>query len=62
MSADESINCRKASWLLSVAGERPLRDAEKKALKHHLSQCLHCRTFEQQLAFLQKASKLFGSR
>jgi len=62
LSADGSVNCRKASWLLSVAGERPLREAERKALSHHLSQCLHCRNFEQQLEFLQKASKLFGSR
>ena len=57
----EPVNCRKAAQLLSQARERALRDDERKALEHHLGECLHCRDFRSQLDFLHKAAKLFAS-
>ena len=59
MSA-EPLSCRKAARLLSQAQERTLRDEERKALSLHLSRCLHCTSFEGQLAFLRRASRLFA--
>lgn len=52
---DDDLNCRQASRLISLAQERPLADPERVALKHHLDECLMCRTFEEQLLFLHKA-------
>ena len=60
-SATENVNCRKASWLLSVSQERELRADERKALQHHLGLCLRCRNFEAELSFLRKAARLFGA-
>lgn len=57
----ESVNCRKATWLLSVSQERELRPDERKALQHHLSLCLRCSTFETQISFLRKAAKIFSA-
>ena len=59
MAAEEDVNCRKASRLLSVACERPLEAKELQALKKHLDKCLMCRNFEAQLRFLHKASEMF---
>ena len=61
MDADDlaDLNCRNASRLLSLACERPLNGDELRALKQHLEECLMCTNFEQQLAFLHKASKAF---
>lgn len=56
-----TVNCRKASWLLSVARERVLRADERKALRHHLDRCLSCRNFETQVAFLRTAARIFGT-
>ena len=60
MDADEKINCRNASRLLSLACERPLDANELAALKRHLDKCLMCRNFEQQLEFMRKAAKRFA--
>ena len=59
MSADDDINCRKASSLISRACERPLEAKELRALKRHLDACLMCRNFEQQLRFLGKAARKY---
>jgi hypothetical protein len=56
--ADHKLNCRAASRLLSVACERALDEAERKALRRHLDVCLMCRNFEGQLEFLRKAARL----
>ena len=56
---DDDLNCRQASRLLSLAQERPLEEAERQALRHHLDECLMCRNFEQQLDFLRKAMGRF---
>ena len=61
MADDEELNCRQASWLLSVAHERPLSGAEQEALRQHLRECLACENFEVQLRFLREASRRFRS-
>jgi hypothetical protein len=59
MDADEDLNCREASRLLSLACERSLDAGELRALKVHLDECLMCTNFEAQLRFLHKASSGF---
>ena len=59
MDADEDLNCRQASRLLSLACERPLNAKELRELKVHLDECLMCTNFEAQLRFLHKASAIF---
>ena len=60
MAADDEVNCRKASRLLSLACERPLGAQELRALKRHLDACLMCRNFDKQLGFLRKAARKYG--
>ena len=59
MEADEDLNCREASRLLSLACERPLDATELRSLKAHLDECLMCTNFEAQLGFLHKAARVF---
>ena len=59
MEADEDLNCRQASRLLSLACERPLAADELRALKMHLDECLMCTNFEAQLKFLHRAASEF---
>ncbi len=59
MAAEEDLNCRQASRLLSLACERPLDANELRALKMHLDECLMCTNFETQLNFLRKAAGAF---
>jgi hypothetical protein len=59
MEAEDDLNCRQASRLLSLACERPLAADELRALKMHLDECLMCTNFEQQLKFLHKAASAF---
>ena len=59
MDADEKLNCRAASRLLSLACERSLDAGELRALKAHLDRCLMCANFEAQLRFLHKAANAF---
>ena len=60
MDAEDDLNCRQASRLLSLACERPLDAAELRALKVHLDECLMCTNFEQQLSFMHRAAKAFS--
>ena len=60
MAADGSVNCRKASRLLSLSCERPLDSKELQALKRHLDACLMCRNFSSQLDFMRKAAKRYS--
>ena len=55
----EDLSCRKASFLLSLACERPLVADEVRALKMHLDECLMCTNFEQQLKFMHKCAEVF---
>ena len=59
MAADDDLDCRHASKLLSVSWERPLSDAERLALKQHLEACFMCRNFEGQLEVLRQAAERF---
>jgi hypothetical protein len=58
---NETVDCREASRLLSVAYERKLSADESKALTHHLDLCLMCRNFDSQLKFLHTAAERFRS-
>lgn len=59
--ADAALSCRKASELLSRAYDRPLRDDEVEALRHHLDLCLRCRNFGKQLEVIDRAAKRFAA-
>jgi hypothetical protein len=59
VDAEEDLNCRQASKLLSLACERPLDAMELRSLKMHLDECLMCTNFEAQLRFLHKAASVF---
>lgn len=61
MPDDDTLNCRQASKLLSVAHERPLTPEEAEALRLHLQECLGCENFESQLRFLREAARRLGS-
>ena len=55
----DSVNCREASRLLSLAYERRLTAAELTALQSHLDRCFMCRNFDSQLRFLHQASQRY---
>lgn len=55
----DSVNCREASRLLSVAYERRLTPDELQALQAHLDQCFMCRNFDSQLKFLHTAAQKY---
>jgi len=59
MAPEDDLNCRQASRLLSLAGERALTEGEVRALRLHLDECLMCVNFESQLRFLHKAAKRY---
>jgi hypothetical protein len=58
----DSVDCRAASRLLSVAYERPLMPEELAALQVHLDKCLMCRNFESQLKFLHQAAQKYRTQ
>ena len=57
----ETVDCRAASRLLSIAYERELSATESQSLTYHLDRCLMCRNFDSQLKFLHRASEKFRS-
>ena len=59
MEADDDLDCRRASRLLSLAGERPLTAQERAALRRHIEECFMCANFERQLRFLQEAAQRY---
>jgi len=59
MAPEDDLNCRQASRLLSLAGERALTEGEVRALRLHLDECLMCVNFESQLRLLHKAAKRY---
>lgn len=59
MEADADLDCRRASKLLSLAGERPLSAEEAAALRRHIEECFMCANFEEQLRFLREAAKRY---
>ena len=58
----DSVNCREASRLLSIAYERRLTAQELQSLQAHLDQCFMCRSFDSQLKFLHQASEKFRTQ
>jgi len=58
----DSVNCREASRLLSVAYERRLTAQELQSLQGHLDKCFMCRNFDSQLRFLHQASQRFRTK
>ena len=59
MAPEDDLDCRRASRLLSLAGERALTEDEVRALRLHLDECLMCVNFESQLRFLHQAAKRY---
>ncbi len=59
MEADDDLDCRRASRLLSLAGERELTPAERTALRRHIEECFMCANFEEQLRFLRAAARRY---
>ena len=57
----ESVDCRAASRLLSIAYDRKLSANESQSLTYHLDRCLMCRNFDSQLRFLHRASEILRS-
>jgi hypothetical protein len=57
----DTVHCRKASRLLSIAYERELTADESASLTYHLDRCLMCRNFDSQLKFLHRASERLRS-
>jgi len=57
----ETVDCRAASRLLSIAYERKLSAGESESLTYHLDRCLMCRNFDSQLRFLHRASEKLRS-
>lgn len=55
----DSVDCREASRLLSLAYDRRLTAAELASLQGHLDKCFMCRSFDSQLKFLHQASQRF---
>jgi hypothetical protein len=58
----DSVDCRAASRLLSVAYERRLSPGELTALQLHLDKCLMCRNFDSQLKFLHQAAQKYRTQ
>lgn len=53
------MNCKHATWLLSLRQDRPLSFRERLGLRVHLGYCAGCRAYEQQLDFLHRACRQF---
>jgi hypothetical protein len=57
----QSLSCKEAARLLSKRRDLALLDADKKSLAHHLSLCINCRNFDQQIDVLSELAKLFAA-
>lgn len=55
------IDCRRASQLVSQIQDRPVSAWETVRLRWHLAVCVACSRFEEQVAFLRRAMRRFGS-
>ena len=60
--AEDKVDCRAASRLLSRAYERPLTPEELVRLQQHLDRCFMCRNFDSQLKFLHQASEKYRTK
>ena len=60
--AEDRVDCRAASRLLSLAYERHLTPEELARLQAHLDRCFMCRNFDSQLKFLHQASEKYRTQ
>ena len=54
MANDEPKSCRRATELISLSMDRPLKAAERRALRAHLLICRSCRAFRDQVDGLRR--------
>jgi len=54
------FSCKEAARLMSRQQDALLSPGEEESLKNHLYQCLSCRRFEQQLAFLRRLARSYA--
>ena len=55
------LSCKEAARLMSHRRDRKLSEAEEADLKNHLLVCLSCRNFSEQLGFLSRLARRYGS-
>ncbi len=58
--ADEELNCREASRLISTSLERGLTEKETSELRFHLSDCDDCHHYDVQLRGRRDAARRYG--
>ena len=56
-----TINCQKASYLISQSADEPLSTSERIALKSHLLYCRYCTLYKKQMAILIRLFESFRS-
>lgn len=55
------LNCKQASELMSQAMDTKLPLGKKMSLKMHVLMCCGCSNFMNQISFLRKAARHFGT-
>ena len=55
------LSCKEAARLMSHRQDRKLSEGETADLKNHLLVCLSCRNFSDQLGFLSRFARRYGS-
>lgn len=60
MTAQEELNCKQVSRILSDGLDRDLPPGERARLRLHLAICAACREVEQQMNFLRRVLKRIG--
>jgi predicted anti-sigma-YlaC factor YlaD len=56
------LSCKEAARLLSKRRDLALIAEDEKSLVHHLSLCMNCRNFDQQIDMLSELAKLFATK
>lgn len=56
----QDLSCKEAARLLSYCRDRALTDVEARDLDWHLSECVNCQNFNQQLDVLAELARRFG--
>ena len=58
---DIELSCKEAARIMSLRQDHALSEREAEELKSHLFVCLSCRNFENQLGFLRRLARRYGS-
>ncbi len=61
MKLAQKLSCKEAARLMSMRRDRKLETDEETHLKDHLSICLNCRNFDQQIDILSELAKRFAA-